>query len=76
MGRNFKRQELYDLVWSRPAGEVAGTAGVSGVALAKACREQTFRSRRVANGQNSGRLALHSKLPFRHASPEVLTKWE
>jgi len=38
MGREFTRQELYELVWSQPMKMVAASAGVSDVALAKACR--------------------------------------
>jgi hypothetical protein len=32
------RQELYDLVWTEPAYKVAERYGISGVALAKRCR--------------------------------------
>ena len=38
MGRTFNRRELYDLMWAQPARAVAASAGVSDVALAKACR--------------------------------------
>ena len=34
----FSRQELYDLVWSRPIATLAATYGVTDVGLAKACR--------------------------------------
>ncbi|MBP2312957.1 hypothetical protein [Azospirillum soli] len=37
-GRQFTRQELYDLVWSQPMRTLAAAVGVSDVALAKACR--------------------------------------
>lgn len=38
MGHEFTRRELYDLVWSQPMKTVAASVGISGVALAKACR--------------------------------------
>ncbi len=34
----FSRQELYDLVWSRPIATLAATYGVTDVGLAKTCR--------------------------------------
>ena len=34
----LSRQELYDLVWSKPVTEVAKELGISDVALAKRCR--------------------------------------
>ena len=34
----FKREALYDLVWTAPVSEVARRLGVSDVALAKLCR--------------------------------------
>ncbi len=37
MTKDFTRQELYDLVWSRPISRLAPDLGVSGVAIAKAC---------------------------------------
>jgi hypothetical protein len=33
------RQELYDLVWSRPIREIAKDFGISDVAVAKHCRK-------------------------------------
>ena len=36
--RNLRRSELYALVWSKPVQQVAADIGVSGVAVAKACR--------------------------------------
>jgi hypothetical protein len=38
MFHRFKRQELYDLVWSQPMTKLAKNLGVSDVAVAKACR--------------------------------------
>jgi hypothetical protein len=38
MVHRFKRQELYDLVWSQPMTKLAKNLGVSDVAVAKACR--------------------------------------
>jgi len=35
----FKREALYELVWTAPVSEVAGQLGVSDVALAKLCRK-------------------------------------
>ena len=35
---SFKRQELYDLVWSEPMVKLAERYGISGNGLAKACR--------------------------------------
>jgi hypothetical protein len=37
MAKEFTRQELYDLVWSKPISKLAPEIGVSGVAIAKAC---------------------------------------
>ena len=34
----FKREALYELVWTAPVSEVAGQLGISDVALAKVCR--------------------------------------
>lgn len=34
----FKRNELYDLVWTRPVRELAAELGISDVGLSKACR--------------------------------------
>jgi integrase len=34
----FRRQELYNLVWTSPVSEIAARLGVSDVALAKLCR--------------------------------------
>lgn len=36
--RYFKREALYELVWTAPVTEVASRLGVSGVAFAKLCR--------------------------------------
>jgi hypothetical protein len=36
--QSFTRQQLYELVWSRPVTKLAKTLGVSDVGLAKACR--------------------------------------
>lgn len=38
MGQKFTRQELYDLVWSRPMQTAAANVGISDVGLAKYCR--------------------------------------
>ncbi|TWA84534.1 hypothetical protein FBZ83_105416 [Azospirillum brasilense] len=38
MTRRFTRTALYDLVWSEPLSTLAPRFGISGVALAKACR--------------------------------------
>ena len=38
MDQRFNRGELYQLVWTEPTRTVAGTLGISDVALAKACR--------------------------------------
>ena len=38
MTRRFTRTEFYDLVWSEPLSTLAPRFGMSGVALAKACR--------------------------------------
>jgi hypothetical protein len=35
---SFTREELYDLVWSRPISKLAKELGVSDVGLAKACK--------------------------------------
>jgi hypothetical protein len=35
---NLSRQELYDLIWSEPVYKLAERYGISGVALAKKCR--------------------------------------
>lgn len=39
MGHRFSREELYELVWSRPLGTIAASLGVSDVAVGKACRK-------------------------------------
>ena len=36
--RRFKRQELYDLVWSKPMHSLSQELGISDVGLAKVCR--------------------------------------
>lgn len=38
MPRTFLRQELYDLVWTKPMRSVAAEIGISDVALAKTCK--------------------------------------
>jgi hypothetical protein len=38
MDHRFTRNELYQLVWTQPTRTVAGTLGISDVALAKTCR--------------------------------------
>ena len=38
MGREFTRQELYDLVWCKPLRTLAKTLHISDVRLAKICR--------------------------------------
>jgi hypothetical protein len=37
-GKTFTRQELYDLVWSRPGRDIARELGISDVGLSKMCR--------------------------------------
>jgi hypothetical protein len=39
MTKKFKREEIYELVWTQPTRTVAAGIGVSDVALAKACRK-------------------------------------
>ena len=39
LSRRYDRKSLYDQVWSAPVQEVAKSYGISGVALAKACRK-------------------------------------
>jgi hypothetical protein len=39
MNIEFKRKELYDLVWSQPMRAVAASIGISDVALAKHCKK-------------------------------------
>jgi hypothetical protein len=34
----FTRKELFDLVWSKPLGDVANEVGVSDVAIGKGCK--------------------------------------
>lgn len=38
MKRKFTRQELFDLIWSRPIRDIAPEFGISDVAFAKLCR--------------------------------------
>lgn len=38
MRHRFTRQELFDLLWSRPIRDIASEFGISDVALAKSCR--------------------------------------
>jgi hypothetical protein len=35
----YRRDELYNLVWSKPMRQVAGRYGISDVALAKICKK-------------------------------------
>ena len=42
MDRSFKRDELYELVWSEPIKTLAVRYGVSDVALAKTCRRHAI----------------------------------
>lgn len=39
MGHRFSREELYELVWSKPLRTIAASLGVSDVAVGKACRK-------------------------------------
>jgi DNA-binding winged helix-turn-helix (wHTH) protein len=34
----ISRQELFEMVWSRPISQIASDFGVSGTAVAKACK--------------------------------------
>ncbi|MDX8483151.1 hypothetical protein RFN28_32570, partial [Mesorhizobium sp. VK24D] len=42
MSRSFSRQELHQLVWSRPVRAVASEYGISDVAFAKLCRKHNI----------------------------------
>jgi hypothetical protein len=42
MSPEFKRQELYVLVWSQPITALAERFGISGVSLVKACNRASI----------------------------------
>lgn len=70
------REELYALVWARPAEQVAAALGVSATALAKACARRNIPKpprghwARVAAGQTVKRPPLpDSVVPTRRAAP-------
>lgn len=69
MGYVFKRQQLYELVWSEPMTTVAKTLGISGVGLAKACRRGDIPVpprgywARLAAGQRVARTPLPRRAP-------------
>jgi hypothetical protein len=74
--RALTRQELYDLVWSRPATKLAAEFGVSDVAVAKACRKLNVPrpSRghwaKLAHRKRSPQLALP---PAKSGAPTAIT---
>jgi hypothetical protein len=69
----FTREELYELVWSRPVLAIAKEIGVSDVALAKACRKVgiPLPGRGHWAAQKSGRSLKRPSLP--KAKPEQMT---
>ena len=60
---SITRQELYDLVWSKPMVKVAQEFGVSDRAVAKYCKRQNIRCRRAAIGK---RRKPEAKLSYRY----------
>jgi hypothetical protein len=46
--KNFSRQQLYQLVWSKPSIEVAQELGISDVMLGKICKQQPAQNNWVA----------------------------
>ncbi|WP_216327470.1 hypothetical protein [Deinococcus aestuarii] len=71
------REELYDLVWSKPAEEVAADLGITGTALTKACARRNIPKpprgywARLRAGQPVKRVPLpKSETPTKKAKPE------
>jgi hypothetical protein len=65
------RQELYDMVWSKPMSSLAKEFGITDVGLAKRCRAVDvpipYRGywARVAAGQEPTRTPLFKRYPYR-----------